>query len=341
MTEDCDKTTVIETLTAFESCVGKAHPLQDLKVIDHLDDGATRWIAAAPLAFVAFGHETGVDLTLAGGRPGFVTVLNASRVILRASSLDEPESARPGRGVGALFLIPSLGETLRVNGRVVSLTQGDIEIAVEECYVHCAKALVRSQFWEAVPPSSKVPDESQSFLAASRFLALATCDHTGRADVSPKGDPSQALIGWRDESAWLADRPGNRRADSFRNILVQPRIAAVALIPGSTQIVMLSGQARITEDVTMRADLAVAEKQPRLVTCIDRPVLSIRDSVALVHASLWPATSPVEDIDPAAVLVAHIKSSKTRSVQATVARRLLSVSRMKKGLTRDYRTNLY
>lgn len=310
MTEDCDKTTVIETLTAFESCVGKAHPLRDLKVIDHLDDGATRWIAAAPLAFVAFGHETGVDLTLAGGRPGFVTVLNASRLILRASSLDEPESARPGRGVGALFLIPSLGETLRVNGRVVSLTQGDIEIAIEECYVHCAKA-------------------------------LATCDHAGRADVSPKGDPSQALIGWRDESAWLADRPGNRRADSFRNILVQPRIAAVALIPGSTQIVMLSGQARITEDVTMRADLAVAEKQPRLVTCIDRPVLSIRDSVALVHASLWPATAPVEDIDPAAVLVAHIKSSKTRSVQATVARRLLSVSRMKKGLTRDYRTNLY
>ena len=89
------------------------------------------------LAFVAFGHETGVDLTLAGGRPGFVTVLNASRLILRASSLDEPESARPGRGVGALFLIPSL-ET-RVSGRVVSLTQGDIEIAIEECYVHARK----------------------------------------------------------------------------------------------------------------------------------------------------------------------------------------------------------
>lgn len=340
MTDDRDKTAVIHTLSAFESCAGKAHPLRDLKVIDHLDEGATRWIAAAPLVFVAFGHETGIDLTLAGGRPGFVTALNASRLTLPSSSLDEQEGARPGRGVGALFLIPSLGETLRVNGRIVSLTGGDIEIAVEECYVHCAKALMRSQFWEAVPPP-KVPGESQSFLAASRFLALATCDHEGRADVSPKGDPSQALIRWRDESVWLADRPGNRRADSFRNILVQPRIAAVALIPGSTRIVMLSGQARITEDLTMRADLAVAEKEPRLVTCIDRPVLSIRDSVALSHASLWPATSRAEGIDPAALLVAHIKASKTRSLQATVARRLLSVSRMKKGLARDYRTNLY
>lgn len=152
----------------------------------------------------------------------------------------------------------NIAETLRVNGRVVAVRSGEIEIAVEECYMHCSKALLRSNFWTASPPSD-APDDALDFLTASRFMALATVDGRGRADVSPKADLEGALIRLQDGRVQFADRSGNRRADSFRNILIQPRIAAA----------MLSGTTRLTTDTAMRADFAVSGKAPLLLTWIE------------------------------------------------------------------------
>ena len=135
-------------------------------------------------------------------------------------------------------------------------------------------------------------------------MALATIDSQGRADVSPRGDPQGALIHPQDDHVWFADRPGNRRADSFRNILVQPHIAAVMLIPGCTRVAMLSGTARFSTDAAMRADFAVSGKTPLLVTCIEQPMPVGFESRAPARARLCPGL-------------------------------------MKKGLQRDYRNNLY
>lgn len=331
----------IDTVSALEACIGKVPGPLDLKVIDHLDDGALRWIAASPMFFAAFGDDAGIGLTLAGGPPGFARPIDASRLRLPTTSLDDPNLARKGRGVGALFLAPSISETLRLAGRVIAIDRGEIEIAVEECYMHCAKALLRSQFW-AASPRTDVPDDVPDFLTASRFMALATVDRQGRADVSPKGDPQDALIRLRDGHAWFADRPGNRRADSFRNILAQPRITAAMLIPGCTRVAMLSGTARLTTDAARRADFAVAGKTPLLVTRIEQPTHTLFESGALARARLWPAAPRTAGLDPAAMFAAHIKLSKSRSVQATLLRAALRIpGLMKKGLQRDYRNNLY
>lgn len=331
----------IESIAALEACIGKGPKAIDLKVIDHLDDGARRWIASSPLLFAAFGDGRNVGMTLGGGERGFVQVLDTSRLRMPLTALDEPRLAREGLGFGALFLTPSIGETLRVGGRVASVGGGEAEIVVDECYVHCAKALIRSNFWEA-PVSSEIPDDAPAFLAASRFMALATVDAQGHADVSPKGDPRDMLLRLQQGCAWYADRPGNRRADSFRNILTQPRVAAALLIPGCTKVAMLSGTARITTDAAMRAGFSVAGKTPVLVTCIEQPALTVRESAAVGRAGLWPAKPRAEGIDPAAMFVAHIKHSKARGLQAKLVRAAVSVSGlMEKGLQRDYRDNLY
>ena len=113
---------------------------------------------------------------------------------------------------------------------------------MHECYLHCAKAIIRSNFWEPdLPP--EVPASASDFLTVSRFVALATIDNQGRADVSPKGDPAGSMIRLRDGTAWYADRPGNRRLDSFRNILSQPQVAAALLIPGAARLALISGSA--------------------------------------------------------------------------------------------------
>jgi predicted pyridoxine 5'-phosphate oxidase superfamily flavin-nucleotide-binding protein len=331
----------INDVAALEACIGRLPGTAQLKVIDHLDEGGRRWIAASPLLFAGLGDGTNVAITLGGGEPGFVRAIDATRMALPATFLDEPGLARAGQGFGALFLVPGIKETLRVNGRVVSVDGKSIEVAVEECYVHCAKALIRSDFWRA-PPQSEAIGGTSDFLAASRFLVVATIDTHGCADVSPKGDPQGAMIQLSEDRAWFADRPGNRRADSFRNILTQPRISIAALIPGSSQIALLSGTARITTDEQSRAAFAVEGKIPLLATCVEALRVRMCDSAALIRAQLWPVAARAEGIDPAAMFVRHMKLSNARGLQAGLVRTALSVPGLiEKALAHDYKRHLY
>lgn len=330
----------IADVMALEACIGKTPGPRDLKVIDYLDEGALRWIAASTFLFAAFGESNELGITVGGGEPGFVKVIDDTHLKLPLDALDETGLARVGQGFGSLFLTPNIGETLRVNGHVQAVSADAIEILVEECYLHCAKALIRSGFWKAAPQAN-APSEVAGFLAASQFMALATINARGQVDISPKGDPSGAMLRLQDNSVWFPDRPGNRRVDSFRNILEQPRVAAAALIPGAMRIVELSGVARLTTEATLCDSFAVDGKSPRIVTCIEQASLSFRDSDALVRARLWPAVSGAEGLDPAAIFAAHIKHSKAGGLQAKLMRAVLTPGLMEKGLQHDYKSNLY
>lgn len=331
----------IHDVAALEDCIGRTPGPMHLKVIDHLDAGALRWIAASPLAFAAFDSADRVAVTLGGGEPGFVQPVSEGRFRIPAAMIDDPDLARAGQGFGSLFVIPTIGETLRINGKVAAVDGTAIEIEVAECYVHCAKALIRSDFWTARPQPA-LPDSAEGFLQACRFIALASADSDGHADVSPKGDPAGMLIRLAGDGAWFADRPGNRRADSFRNMLTRPRVSVIALVPGSTRIALLSGSARITRDERVRAGFAVKDKTPLLATCIETPEVRLASSATLERARLWPAEAPAEPIDPAAIIVGHMKASKEGGLQASLARAAVSVpGMMKKRLERDYQTRLY
>lgn len=333
----------IATVAALEACIGKAPAPIHLKVIDHLDEGALRWIAASPLMFAGFGEGSHLGVTLGGGLPGFAGG-DAQELRLPAALLDDPTLARPGRGVGALFLLPGITETLRVNGRVARVDEGVVHIAVEECFGHCGKALIRSEFW-AASPDVAVPRDAAAFLAASRFMALATLDARGGADLSPKGDTAGTMASLQEGQAWFAERPGNRRADSFHNILAQPHVAAAFLIPGSTLVAQVSGVARLSTDEAMRARFAVQGKTPLLVTGLESPTLELRESPTLVRARLWPLQARAVGIDPGKVFVAHIKLNSSRGLGARLASAVLSVpgvtGLLQKGLEKDYKTNLY
>lgn len=332
--------TAIDTVAALEGVLGKTPPPMHLKVIDHLDEGARRWIAASPLLFAGFGDAATLAITLGGGASGFAGT-EARMLRLPLAALDEPALARPGAGFGALFLAPGLGETLRVNGRVAGIEGGEARIAVEECYVHCAKALIRSAFW-AAPRLDAAPEEAAAFAAASRFMALATSDPGGHADLSPKGDPATRLARLEGDALWFPDRPGNRRADSFRNIIAQPRIAAALLLPGTDHVLILGGRARLTTEETAREGFAVEGKVPPLVTRVELASLALRRSAALGRAALWPVAAPVEGIDPVAMFTAHVRLNRDKGLSARLAGAVVSIpGLMRKGLEKDYKSNLY
>ena len=175
----------IADIAALETCIGKTPGPMHLKVIDHLDAGAVRWLAATPLIFIGFGTPGNIGVTLGGGPPGFAEAAGPARLRIPKRYIDSPEAIVRGDGFGALCLIPTVGESLRLNGRVAAITDDAITIDIAECYIHCAKALIRSDFWKA-DPSAEIASDPAEFLAASRFIALASMDAGGHADMSPR-----------------------------------------------------------------------------------------------------------------------------------------------------------
>lgn len=180
---------LICTAQALQAHVGKLAGPRDAKVIDHLDDGALRWLAHSPMLFVALDAGDRIDVTLPGGAAGFASGDARKQLVLQRRAFDDPDQLAVGSAFGGLFLVPGLRETLRVNGVVHALDQQHVTVRVHECYMHCAKALIRSRFWDA-DQTLPFAGDAGALLAASRFLALATSDGAGDAELSPKGDPA-------------------------------------------------------------------------------------------------------------------------------------------------------
>jgi predicted pyridoxine 5'-phosphate oxidase superfamily flavin-nucleotide-binding protein len=329
----------ISTIAALEEIVGTAPLGVKMKIIDHLDRGAADWIARAPIAFVGFATADGPRVCLAGGQGGFAEVRGGSRLFIPASALDASDAAKPGFGAGVLFLVPGIGETLRTNGRVVTADTDGVEIEIDEVFFHCAKALIRSSFWEA--KAADAPDDAEALLNASRFLAIATMGTDGRIEISPKGDPAGLLLRAFNGAATIAERPGNRLAFGYRNIVVQPRVAAVVLVPGSDSVVTLTGKAHLSTSEDVRAAFEVGGKRPILATVIEGISAEVRESAALKNAAVWTTKQPKAELDPSALLVAHLKLNKTKGDQAMALRTAANRLVVAKGLEASYKHSLY
>lgn len=320
----------------LEACLGAPLLPVKMKQIDHLDPLARGWVAVSPLAAIVVAGAEGVSVALAGGEPGFIETAERE-VAVQRELIDAPFEASAGDGVALLSLVPGVTETLRINGRVTA-TSPQVRIAVEECFIHCGKAMIRSSFWA---PEASSPGEP---LETARFCALATADASGRADASPKGDPAGFLLRLDDHTVALPDRPGNRRADGHRNVLANGRAALLAMTPGRNTVVRIEGAARLTMEAELLARMAVENKKPLIATLLDIKSMEAFESAALLRARPWaPARVPAPGKcpAPAALLAAHIKLNKSQGLLAKAMQLTLSPSLVKQGLSLDYRLNLY
>lgn len=93
----------------------------------------------------------------------------------------------------------------------------------------------------------------REYIAASPFFLLATSDADGNCDVTPRGDTTSVVQILDDETIVIPDRPGNRRVDSFRNILANPHVGLLFLIPGIEEALCINGGATITSDPELLA----------------------------------------------------------------------------------------
>ena len=136
---------------------------------------------------------------------------------------------------------------------------------------------------------------------------LATAAAAGGADASPKGDPAGDLVHVIDETTIaLAERPGNRRADGYRNILENPHVGLLFVIPGRGDTLRVNGRARLVSDAPFFDDLVVKGHRPLLALVVDIDEVFHHCAKAFMRSSLWdPETWDPEIRVPRRAVLAH------------------------------------
>ena len=153
-------------------------------------------------------------------------------------------------------------------------------------------------------------DVDRAWLSASPFCVMATSDVDGRCDASPKGDPAGQLVHVIDErTIAIAERPGNRRADGYRNILANPYVGLNFLIPGRGDTLRINGRARLVSDAPFFDEMQVRGHRPVLAVVVEIEELFFHCAKAFLRSGLWkPETwDPEAAVARRAVVAAQIE----------------------------------
>ena len=134
----------------------------------------------------------------------------------------------------------------------------------------------------------------RAYIEASPFAVLATGGPEG-LDCSPRGDKPGFVRIHDDRTLMLPDRRGNNRIDSLRNIVRDPRVALLFLIPGHGNTLRVNGRAHLSAEPSLLASFAVEEKAPRSVMVMTVETIYFQCARALVRSELW---NPARHVDP-------------------------------------------
>ena len=135
---------------------------------------------------------------------------------------------------------------------------------------------------------------TRQFIDRSPFVCVATAKPGGGLDVSPRGDPAGFVRILDERTLLIPDRPGNRIADTLTNLLEDPRIALLFLIPGVGETFRVNGRAAIVDDPELLAPSAVEGKVPRLGIIVSIEEAYTHCSKALIRSDLWNAERHID-----------------------------------------------
>jgi PPOX class probable FMN-dependent enzyme len=177
---------------------------------------------------------------------------------------------------------------------------------------------------------SELDTHARDYIAGSRFCLLATSGADG-IDVSPRGEPGSVALVLDDKTLVLPDRPGNKRIDSFRNILHDPHVGLLFLMPPMAETLRINGRARIVREAPYFDELAVRGRPPKLALQISVDEVYLHCAKAFLRSDLWrPETWTDRDVLPRAA-----------AIWRDHARIADSVEQIEAGLATGYETTLY
>ena len=177
----------------------------------------------------------------------------------------------------------------------------------------------------------KVVPEAQTYIARSPFLVFSTADANGNVDASPKGDDPGFVVVEDEETLLLPDRPGNRLAFGLHNILENPHVGILFMIPGTTETLRVNGTAELLDDPALLDRLSARGKPAVLVIRVSVDECFFHCSKAFIRSKLWkPDSWPEKQKISFGKMFADRFDADDESLPATIDAMV----------EEDYRTNL-
>jgi PPOX class probable FMN-dependent enzyme len=134
---------------------------------------------------------------------------------------------------------------------------------------------------------TRLHDRDKEWLAASPFCLIATANADGSCDVSPKGDPPGFTLVLDDTTLAIPERRGNRRADGFANILTNPHVGLIYLVPGRTDTLRINGRVRLVREAAFFDQMIVKGHRPSLALVVEIEQIFFHCAKAFLRSSLW------------------------------------------------------
>jgi uncharacterized protein len=132
-----------------------------------------------------------------------------------------------------------------------------------------------------------IDHHSRNFIENSPFLTIATSSLDGNLDVSPKGDPPGFVKVLDDKLLAIPDRPGNNKADTFTNILQNPNVGLIFLIPGIKETLRINGKAKIVTDKKVIELLECEGKLPLFAIIVEVKEVFMHCAKCIIRSKLW------------------------------------------------------
>ncbi|WP_332643175.1 pyridoxamine 5'-phosphate oxidase family protein [Aeromicrobium sp.] len=146
--------------------------------------------------------------------------------------------------------------------------------------------------------------EHRAWLAASPFCLVASSDASGRCDVSPKGDPAGFGLVVDDTTLAIPERPGNKRADGFANILQNPYVGLIFFVPGRGDTLRVNGRAKLLADAPYADQMIVKGHKPVVILEVDVEQIFFHCSKAFLRSSLWKPETWAPEAVPSRAAIA-------------------------------------
>jgi PPOX class probable FMN-dependent enzyme len=127
----------------------------------------------------------------------------------------------------------------------------------------------------------------RAWLAATPFCLVGTSAADGSCDVSPKGDPAGFVLVLDERTLVIPERPGNRRADGYRNILANPHVGLIFVVPGRGDTLRVNGRARLLRDADFFDRMTVKGHRPAVAMLVDIDEVFYHCSKAFLRGALW------------------------------------------------------
>lgn len=135
-----------------------------------------------------------------------------------------------------------------------------------------------------------IDEISKDFIGRSPFVLVASSDKGGNFDISPKGDPAGFVRILDQHTLAIPERPGNKRADTFHNVLENPKVGLIFLIPGKRETLRVNGSALVVRDLSLRESMALDGKLPSLALVVSVREVFMHCAKCIMRSHLWEPT---------------------------------------------------